>query len=119
MKRTRSKKTLVSLALFWLVATSLWAPVTVLAHASSMHSGYEQVLNQYAQKASSDSCHMDDCAGSVDKMTDCQFACQFYIESSAFHVDMVYTVDTYSIPTGSYIKYPSLALLERPPRHSR
>lgn len=119
MKRTRSKTIFVSLALFWLVATSLWAPVTVLAHASNMHATYEQVLNQYAQVASADSCHMDDCPNSVDKMTDCQFACQYYIESTAFHADLAQPIDTFSAPTISYIKYPSLALLERPPRHSR
>jgi len=118
MQRIQSKTTFVSLALFWLVAPSLWAPVTVLAHASNLHTGYEQILNQYAQQASTDSCHMKDCPNSVDKMTDCQFACQFYIESAAFHVDMVHSVDTFGAPTASYIKYPSLALLERPPRHS-
>jgi len=119
MKRTRNKTTFVSLALFWLVATSLWAPVTVLAHASSLHSTYDQSLNQYAQQASADSCHMDDCPNSVDKMTDCQFACQYYLESATFQADLVHSVDTFGVSAVSYIQYPSLALLERPPKYFR
>lgn len=119
MQRTRSKKTFISLALFWLVATSLWAPVTVLAHASSLHSGYEQTLNQYAQQASADSCHMKDCPNSVDKMTDCQFACQYFIESATYHADLAHSIDTFEAQKLFFIQYPSVALLDRPPTHSR
>jgi len=118
MKRIRTKTNIVSLALFWLVATSLWAPVSVLGHATSgMHSSYEQVLDLYMKQASPDSCHMDDCPGSVDKINDCQFACQYFMHTSEFSTRLVQPVETFNTPTVSYIKYPALAMLERPPKH--
>lgn len=118
MKRNRSKTSIATLALCWLVITSFWAPASVLAHITGeLHSSHDQVVELYVAKASSDSCHMDDCSGSVDKVTDCQYVCQYYLNTVEIGILPDQNLNTFVFSSASLIKYPSLAMLERPPKH--
>ena len=63
-------------------------------------------------------CQMDDCPESVQNLQDCEFACQFFVENTITDLHLLDVINSYDAPVASFILYPAVVDLERPPKHS-
>jgi len=119
MKFSFKQSRILALALFWVVATTLWAPIGVLAHVGGeSHEPATGFVHAQSLLAADEFCQMDDCTESVQNLQDCEFACQFFVENLTTEFRQIDMINSYGAASASFIRYPSLAELERPPKHS-
>ena len=119
MNHHRNNWGIFSLAMYWLVVTSLLAPAGVLAHTSYGMNPDTVSESVHAKKTPSIThCDLDDHSKSAGSMAGCQFACDHYVDIPDHQALALQTLNTFAKSEFIHFQFPLVAQLERPPRHS-
>ena len=112
------KSQILTLAVMWLLAVSVWAPVNTLKHIESnqLLSGSVTVAHQESATANSE-CLMENCSDSMSHVSHCDISCQISMSLVAFAISPPNEIDLFALSNNLSYKALSLAVAERPPRH--
>lgn len=116
MMRPPAQFKVLTLATVWLLAISLWVPMSVLNHLDKEAPLQSSSAVQLAAVHSGVDCNAADCADSMSHMNSCDTACHASFNAVSSGLILALSGDTYAgVDTKSY-KALSPAAYERPPK---
>lgn len=103
------------LAVTWLLVSTAWAPIGALAHVGDGSHAMPSSLVKTMKVSVDSECGVEGCPEAVIDLTDCDFVCESFTGNPPVVTFSTSTVDTFGAPDATFLHYPDLARLERPP----